>query len=300
MPDRGSRGYRSFPSTKLILKRIGRVHALQLISLLSLLRSYGMMATSRIREKVKEMDVITSLGLTQTNLTEENTRPATKPTKGVAETETITNLLDSGQLGGRSRRRRSRWRREWRHPLSSTIRPSFGEGAPKARCRGRPRGCSSQAKRSGAQNGRKVFAAISVAYDCRLPERGCRTRIECSDNKLLKRAIRMISSNLGPHLTLNRPTAWSRARLVLSKPFQRTDCQILNSRTEVLTGLHGMTSSRTTLIRDSVVKRWNSAKLCPRYNIAIASRDPRSLLFFVLHCCGGWKWTTQRRNRRLA
>lgn len=91
---------------------------------------------------------------------------------------------------------------------------------------------------------------------------------------------------MGPHLTLNRPTAWSRVRLVLSKSFQRTDCQILNSRTE-LTGRHGMTSSRTTSIRDSVIKRGNSAKLCPTYNIVIASRDPRRLLFFVLHCCGG-------------
>ena len=49
-----------------------------------------MMAASRIGDKVEEMDAIASR-LTQTSLTEGDSRPATDPTAGAAETEPIAN-----------------------------------------------------------------------------------------------------------------------------------------------------------------------------------------------------------------
>lgn len=56
-----------------------------------------MMAASKTGEKVGEMDAITSR-LTQTNLTEDNPRPATDPTAGAAEMEVIANRLSQAAL----------------------------------------------------------------------------------------------------------------------------------------------------------------------------------------------------------
>lgn len=132
------------------------------------------MAEPKVGGAVEEMNKIAGLGLTQTNMAEDNAHPTKKPVPKVAEMiETDSHHLISGSLGGALRRMGSNRRSERRKPLSSK-RPIFRESCHMQETEAIAEAVATQANESRSQTSpKKQMIRHSVATQTRLAIFNC-------------------------------------------------------------------------------------------------------------------------------